>query len=272
MRRAGRTRVLRRWMLQLDLRATPPGPYAHVAIEDHVVTMHAGTPARVSCPASGVRCVRERGHVNVYPAGLSEDGWFEDDASETIDLRISASLVSVAAEEMGLSADAQIAALCHLRDPQIEHIVWALAAEQRALSPSGLVYRESLGMALAVRLLARYRTQPAPRRDGLTPPQLARLTEFIEAHLDQDVSLLRLARVAGVSASHLRVLFKRSTGMAVHAYIVRRRVERARELLRRGDVPASQVALDAGFAHQSHMARCMRRVLGVTPSQIRARR
>ena len=71
-----------------------------------------------------------------------------------------------------------------------------------------------------------------------------------------------------VSASHLRALFKRTVGTPVHEYVIQRRVERARALLLRGDLPASQVALDAGFSHQSHMARCMRRVLGVTPATI----
>ncbi|KYF72421.1 hypothetical protein BE15_48030 [Sorangium cellulosum] len=57
----------------------------------------------------------------------------------------------------------------------------------------------------------------------------------------------------------------------MHEYVVQRRVERARALLLRGDLPASQVAIEAGFAHQSHMARCMRRVLGVTPTALAGR-
>jgi AraC family transcriptional regulator len=74
-----------------------------------------------------------------------------------------------------------------------------------------------------------------------------------------------------VSASHFKTLFKRSTGLPVHEYVIQRRVERAKALLLRGELPASQVALEAGFAHQSHMARSMRRVLGVTPSSISRR-
>jgi AraC family transcriptional regulator len=62
--------------------------------------------------------------------------------------------------------------------------------------------------------------------------------------------------VAEVSASHLKTLFRRSTGLPVHEYRVH------------GELPASQVALEAGFAHQSHMARCMRRVLEVTPMSV----
>jgi AraC family transcriptional regulator len=250
--------------LQIEVRQTPIGAVEHRAIAEHHVSVHSGAPVRVSCPS---RCVRERGAIDVLPAGMSE-GWFEDDASETIDLRLAPSLVRLAAEEMGFDADrVSIEPRCHLRDVQIEHIAWALAAEHRASSPHGLLYRESLGMALAVHLVARYRAVAAPR-GGLSRPQLDRVLAYIEAHLGEDVSLLRLSRVAGVSASHLRALFKRSMGLPVHAYVIQRRVERARALLARGELPASQVALDAGFSHQSHMARCMRRVLGVTPALV----
>jgi AraC family transcriptional regulator len=252
-----------RLCLGVHVRKTLAGAYHHAAIEDHHVSVHAGPPVRISCRPTGLRCVRSRGEINVLPAGVVE-AWFEDDASDMIDLRVPAALVRLAAEEMGLDPDrAGVAARCHMRDEQIEHIAWALAAEQRAGSPNGLIYGESLGLALAVHLLARYPAPAAPR--GLSPSQLVRVTEYIEAHLGEDVSLLRLARVSGVSASHLRTLFKRSIGVPVHEYVIQRRVERARSLLLRGDLPASQVALDAGFSHQSHMARCMRRVLGVTP-------
>lgn len=251
---------------RVEVRKTLAGAYVHAAAADHHVSVLAGPPVRISCRPSGLRCVRKPGEINVIPAG-SSDAWFEDDASDVVELRLPASLVRLAAEEMGLDPDrAGIEPRCHVRDPRIEHIAWALAAEHRESSPNGLVYRESLGMALAVHLLGHHRAPAQPR--GLSRTQVTRITEYIEAHLGEDVTLPRLARVTGVSASHLRVLFKRSVGIPVHAYVIQRRVERARDLLLRGDLPASEIALEAGFAHQSHMARCMRRVLGVTPGSV----
>jgi AraC family transcriptional regulator len=94
------------------------------------------------------------------------------------------------------------------------------------------------------------------------------LVAFIEEHLDEDLSIARLAASAAISASHFKTLFKRTAGVPVHQYVLQRRVERARTLLAAGDLPASQAALAAGFAHQSHMARSMRRLLGVTPRAI----
>ncbi|WP_394831473.1 AraC family transcriptional regulator [Pendulispora rubella] len=252
--------------LGIELRKTGIGKHRHAPSADHYVSLHAGPPVRIAC-TNGIRDVRSRGQINVFPAGTAEE-WFEDDASDMLHVRLPASLARLAAQEMGLDADrVGIASRCHVRDVQIEHIAWALAAEQRADSPSGLIYRESLGMALAVHLLAHH-SAPAAPRTGLSQGQLARVTEYIEAHLGEDVSLLRLARISGVSASHLRALFKRSMGIPVHEYIIQRRVERARALLSHGELPASQVALEAGFSHQSHMARCMRRILGVTPASI----
>jgi len=76
--------------------------------------------------------------------------------------------------------------------------------------------------------------------------------------------------VAGVSPSHFKTLFKRSVGMPVHQYVIRTRVDYATELLQRGEGPLADIALQAGFANQSHLARCMRRIAGVTPGQLRA--
>jgi len=254
--------------LGVELCATPAGDFRHAPMEDHHISVLAGAPVRVSCHANRMRSIRAPGEINLMPAGSSDD-WVEDDASRSVALRVPASLLRVAAEEMGLDPDrAGLEMRCHFRDAQIEHIAWALEAEARAGFPAGLLYSDTLGMALSVHLLARYRAPVAPRA-GLSEPQLRRVRDHIEAHLDESLSLARLARVAGISASHFKTLFKRSTGLPVHEYVIQRRVERARALLARGDLPAGQIALEAGFSHQSHMARHMRRILGVTPASVR---
>ncbi|AKF09855.1 AraC family transcriptional regulator [Sandaracinus amylolyticus] len=258
---------------RLELRQLAPGTVRFGAIADHCLSIHASAPARVSCHRVATRAVVVRGEISLVPIG-GFDECVQDDPSSVIDLYLPPSLIRLAAEDLGLDPDrAALEPRFCFRDPRVEHIVWALEAEHRAAARSTTLYRESLGLALAVHLLASYRAPITPRRaTGLSARQLARVTEWIEAHLDGDLSLVRLAKVAGVSASHFRVLFKRSTSIPVHEYVIRRRVERARTLLQRGELGTSQIALETGFAHQSHMARCMRRVLGVTPSQIKRAR
>jgi AraC family transcriptional regulator len=251
--------------LGVELRTTAPGVVQLEALPDHLLKVHAGAPVRGGCRSH--RFLYTRGDVDILPAGFA-DAWHEDQANTSVMLRLSPSLLRRAAEDMGLDPDrAGLEPRHQFRDPQIEHIAWALDAERRAGYPGGLLYTESLGLALAVHLLGRY---PAPvnPRHGLSNAQLRRVTAYIEDHLDRDLSLAQLAGVAGLSASHLKTLFRRSTGLPVHEYVVQRRVERARALLLQGELPASQVALEAGFAHQSHMARWMRRVLGVTPTAV----
>lgn len=258
-----RTRI----RVDVELRATSAGDMRHALRSDHQISVHAGAPVRVSCHSSRVYSLRTRGEINLLPALLS-DSWVEDDASSSVELRVPAPLLRLAAEEMGLDPDrAGLEPRFHFRDEQIEHIAWALEAERRAGFPSGSLYGESLSMALAVHLLSGYRAPVAPSA-GLSLRQRQLVVDHVEAHLGRDLSLARLARVAGVSASHFKTLFKRSLGVPVHEYVIQRRVERAKTLLASSELPASQIALETGFSHQSHMARHMRRILGVTPAAI----
>jgi len=258
-------RAATRTGLSVDLRTTAAGVIAFDPLSDHRLKIHVGPPVRGACRAH--RFVYTPGDVDIFPAGMS-DVWHEDDPSTSLVVQVAPALLEHAAEDMGLPlGQAGLAPRHQFRDPQIEHIAWALQAERDADVPSGRLYAQSLALALAARLIARHRiARPLERR--LSPRQLQRLTEYVDAHLDEDLSLAALARVAETSASYLKTLFKRSTGLSVHEYVVRRRVDRAKALLVRGGLPASQVALEAGFAHQSHMARCMRRVLGIIPSAL----
>jgi len=255
--------------MRIDRMVTRPGPVTLEPVADHRIKIHTGTPVTGNCHSG--RFMYQHGDIDLLPAGSSDD-WVEDVASTSVMLRFPPALMAHAAEQIGLDGSrTSITPRHHFRDAQIQHIGWALDADREAGHPSGRVYTESLSIALVAHLLAHHRTAPAtPPSHGLSKKQLQRVTEYIDAHLDHDLSLFQLAQVAGISASHLKTLFKRSTGMPVHAYVVRQRVNRAVELLRQGELPASRVALEAGFSHQSHMLRCMRRVLGrpaIAPSR-----
>jgi len=102
---------------------------------------------------------------------------------------------------------------------------------------------------------------------GLSRRALERVAEHVEAHLDRRLLLSELAEVAGVSVSHFKTLFRRSMQLSAHQYVMQRRVARARRLLSQGTA-ISIAALEAGFTDASHLSRWMRRLLGVTPSQI----
>jgi AraC-like DNA-binding protein len=93
---------------------------------------------------------------------------------------------------------------------------------------------------------------------------VGRARSYLEAHHAEAIHLEDLARIARMSPFHLLRQFHRHLGLPPHAYLVQVRVGQARELLAQG-LPPGRVAQEAGFADQSHMNRCFKRIVGVTP-------
>ncbi len=106
-------------------------------------------------------------------------------------------------------------------------------------------------------------------RGGLPPRALRRVREYVEAHLEKNISLLMLASTAGLSMSHFARAFKQSQGVPPHEYLVRCRVRRVQELLATTDMPLSEIARASGFSDQSHCTRRFREQVGITPSSYR---
>ena len=259
--------------LSVDLYLMPAGTVEAPPSTSHVISMHAGTPVQAWCRCEGLsqRRLQTSGDIDIVPAGAS-GVWTDKQSATILLLRLEPALLQAAARDLDVNPDrTALAPRMQLRDPRIEHLAWALKAEREAGYAGGRLYAESLGTALAAHLLRAY-ALPAGARTmdsrGLPPRKLKQVLEFLEANLERNPGLAELSAVAGFGISHFKVLFRRSTGMPPHQYLLRRRVERARQLLQQGRLSASQIALETGFAHQSHMARCMRRLLGVSPSAV----
>jgi AraC family transcriptional regulator len=215
--------------------------------------------------------VRLHGQFCVVPARASTR-WIVSRPARSLLLRLTPSLLQETAQAMGLGErGTELAPSIHIRDPQIERIGWMMQAEDHDSYPGGRLFADSLASALAVRLLTlQSRNSAATSRPGRALPawRLRRVLEYIEAHLAEDLTLAELASVAGFSLSHFKPLFKQAVGVPVHRFVLERRVERARVCLLEGGRSRTEIALEAGFAHPSHMARCMHRVLGLSPSQV----
>jgi AraC-like DNA-binding protein len=104
---------------------------------------------------------------------------------------------------------------------------------------------------------------------GLPAVRLKRVLAFIDAHLDENITLDDLARRSNLSVYYFATLFRRSTGFSPHRYILNRRVSRARELLRDTGLSVLDVSLDLGFQHQNNFTRAFHRVTGMTPTGFR---
>ena len=110
---------------------------------------------------------------------------------------------------------------------------------------------------------------PAPSRGGLPPIVTQRICEYIESHLDQKIGLDALAAMAGLSTHHFARAFHQSVGMPPHSYLLSRRLEKRRRMLRETNLPLAEIAVATGFSDQSHLSRHFRRQTGMPPSLAR---
>jgi AraC family transcriptional regulator len=212
------------------------------------------------------------GSVIVIPAG-SPTWWDWHGPCDSSQVQLEPRLLTrVAAEALDLDPDrVALPPVYALSDPQIQAAMLALDAELREGGPGGRLLAESLGNVLAVHLL-RHFTAPGPadaHAGGSLPRhKLRAVVEYIHEHLDAELSLDHLAAVAHISPYHFARLFKNSTGLSPHQYVIARRVERAKGLLREGTrLPLAEIAAEVGFADQSHFTRHFKRLVGVTPRQ-----
>ena len=249
----------------------PPGRFDSPVDARHVLCLHLGAPVPVSYRTGKAerQGVRLHGQFCVVPGG-SSTRWTMSRPATSLLLRLSPAQLRGTADAMGAAAF-DLAPAIHIRDAQVERIGWMMQAEEHAGALGGRLFADSLASALAVRLIALQspaRTVPPAR--ALPAWRLRRVIEYVDAHLDRDLTLAELAAVADFSPSHFKALFKQAAGVPVHRFVLERRVERARLRLLTGSQSITEIALETGFAHPSHMARWMRRLLGLGPSQIRA--
>ena len=113
--------------------------------------------------------------------------------------------------------------------------------------------------------------QAQPVQRGLASGVLRRVRSYIDQHLVSGADLDSLARIAGMSSCHFSRVFKQSTGMPPHRYLITRRISAAIAMIRDTDLPLSDISLEAGFADQSHFTRTFVQLTGETPGEFRHR-
>ena len=141
------------------------------------------------------------------------------------------------------------------------------------LAVAGAEEKEQAVLAVASRLVMKHSSLAQARSIGRLPQltfvRLQRVLDKVEEELTRPLSLLELASVAGISPFHFAREFQRSTGFAPHQYVVKRRIDRAVQLLGTTQSSITEIAQLVGFHRGSHMARHMRKLLGLTPAQLR---
>jgi AraC family transcriptional regulator len=158
--------------------------------------------------------------------------------------------------------------LATLFDPLVGQIGFALKTSLEIDGKNSHLYADSIAHALVVHLLSRYSTnlnQIKTTTGRFTQQQWKQIVKFINANLDKNISLAELANILQLSPYHFAHLFKKSTNTSPHQYLIRCRIEQAKELIVMSDLPLATIAQTVGFASQGHFTYHFKRCVGVTP-------
>jgi AraC family transcriptional regulator len=161
-----------------------------------------------------------------------------------------------------------------VQDAQLGRRLDRLRHRASLIEPTNLLL-DSWALILAETFLRRLSSHGERNAHGpfgkLPARGIARVVDYIEDGIDQDLRLPSLAAVAGMSVYHFARRFQETVGISPYSYVLVRRIERARALLRRNDQRLVDIALDCGFSSQSHLTTVFRQCLGVTPGEYRRR-
>ncbi|WFU73654.1 AraC family transcriptional regulator [Bradyrhizobium sp. CB2312] len=160
-------------------------------------------------------------------------------------------------------------------DPLLAEIAYAIMSELEHETSAGRLLAETLALSLVARLIQNHAgaspsdlANPASR-EGLDRRRLARVLDYIEANLESDLTVARLASVACLSEFHFSRAFKTAFGESPHRHVSARRLERAKDLLCDADRALVDIALTLRFSCQANFTRAFRRATGQTPAQYR---
>jgi len=155
------------------------------------------------------------------------------------------------------------------KDMILDSLGRALLEADRVDGSFGQTYADCISMAIVVRLLASASgvgtSERSRQSSKLAPWRLKRAIDYVEARLDEPVSLADVASSAGLTRMHFAAQFRAATGFRPHEYLLRRRIERAQEMLVATGMSLVDVALSVGFQTQSHFTSVFKRYAGQPP-------
>jgi AraC family transcriptional regulator len=177
--------------------------------------------------------------------------------------------------DAGNSAPGSLRYQRSFQDPVVAEIAFAIVSEMRTQTAGGRLLAETLSASLAARLVHSH-SGLSPDKDleqisqqGLDRRRLTRVKEYIAANLEGDLTIAQLAKVACLSQFHFARSFKTAVGQSPHQYVSAHRLERAKEMLMRGDQPLLDIAIALNFSSQANFTRAFRIGTGMTPGQFR---
>ena len=238
--------------------------------EDHVLGMMLRPGfIEVGLQRSAMRRVTfQTGEMGFFPRRMER--WVGSGHQERLLLRISDAALRAARE--GRSHAGDLDHWCKMSDVRLAALVKAVNAERIAGFPSGRLFLDSIEQAIAAALVDAFAGQSRsvrPLRGGLGPARLRTVRELVQAKIEDELTLIEMAQAVDLSPAYFSRMFQKSTGETPHQFVLRNRIERAKEMLHVAEARVLDVAIACGFKTQQHFARVFRRICGASPTEYR---
>jgi AraC family transcriptional regulator len=245
------------------------------ALDHHYIVQHLGGPKKVDRKRDGasVSVVVEAGSLSIVPVG-TQFKWHTQGPIEFAHLYLAPSMISRMALRFDKFSDSLVDRV-GCRDPLLEMLYTAMLKEIRKGEGVESLYMDSLLETFVIKLLLEHSASRSQRtskpREVLAAYQLKRVMEFVETRLSTNIALADLADVAGGSVFHFSRAFRNTAGDTPYRYVLRRRIERAKHMLKATQAPISEVAGACGFTSPANFAKTFARFVGSTPKHYRQR-
>jgi AraC family transcriptional regulator len=156
-------------------------------------------------------------------------------------------------------------------DPLLEQLALALLRAMRDGERGAGLYVDQIAQTMAVHILRVHCRGVSSQAlaNAMSTSKFTRVLDYIDAAMDGELTLQAMAEIANMNPFYFARAFRRQFGVAPHRFVLRRRVDRAKQLLSETETPLVEVALNCGFSSQSHFAAVFHRHVGVTPSKFR---
>jgi AraC family transcriptional regulator len=251
----------------------PEGERIETATDRHVLwLLTTSSSGEYAGPRGRLIQCNGPGTLSVTPVGVVP-AWHSHEPGEVILCALDSTYVGNILSELDRRPSLEPIVRHKIQNPAIRRIMTLLSEEVRTGAPSGRLYADSLAHALAIQYLQLGERAESRKRasvvSALPPYILRRVLDRIERSFQSEISLASLTQEAGYSRGHFLKMFRASMGMTPHRYVLNRRVEHARSLLKLRKMPIIEVAAECGFSSQAHLTHVFREHVGVTPAEYR---
>lgn len=225
------------------------------------------TTQKINAAGSLITTGGGAGNICITPAGQAVSAYW-DKPIDNMGILLDPDFVRDTAIENHLGGGFEFVEIYKKEDPLVTQLGLALLDEAAAENPMGKLYTDSMIQTLTLHVLKTYSSASAAierLNGGLSGYKFQRVREFVEANLDEDLGLAELATVADLSQFHFARAFRKTTGLTPQHYLMERRIERAKEMLAKEDLPIVEISLRTGFKNQSHFTTLFRKFTTFTP-------